>query len=100
MAPRLNRSSASLASSTKNEPSTPCGRPTRPTMTSSLLDNLEHDAAPLAGRARADDRAKRPGDAAGATDHLAAVGLRHVELEHRGVLAFDRLDAHGVRVVD
>ena len=40
VAPRAKRSAESLPPSTKNEPSTPCGRPTRPTVTSSSLTFL------------------------------------------------------------
>ena len=41
-----------------------------------------------------------PGEPALAADHLAAIGLGDVELEHRRVLALDLLDANRLRVVD
>ena len=98
-APRAKRSGASLAPSTKKEPSTPCGRPTRPTVTSSLNDVEDHALA-RSGGARAHDRAQRPGEPALAADHLAAVIGGDVELEHGRILALDLLDAHGIGIVD
>src|SRR6186713_3037441 len=103
-APTAKRSRSSLAPSTTKEPSRPCGRPTRPTGTSSatllLVDDLELDALVLVCAARAHDRAERTGDAALAPDHLADVGLGHSELEHGGAVALDTCDRYLVGVVD
>src|SRR5438093_3138351 len=99
MAPTSNRSGSSLARSTKKEPSSPCGRPTRPTVTYSV-DDLDKNAIARARRAGTDDRAQRPRDPALAADHLADVVLGHVQLQDVGALALDLLDANRVRVVD
>src|SRR5260221_14751546 len=40
VSPRANVSARSLGRSTKNEPSSPCARPTRPTTTRSLGDGI------------------------------------------------------------
>src|SRR6185295_497551 len=84
-APTAKRSGSSLAPSTTKEPSRPCGRPTRPTGTTSstalLVDDLELNALVLVRSARAHDRTERAGDATLAPDHLADVRLGHPQLE-------------------
>src|SRR5207244_12937649 len=97
--PPANRTRASSDCATKKEPSMPYGRPTRPTLTSSV-DDLDKDAVARPRRARPDDRAQRPGDPALAADHLADVVLGDVQLQHVRAVALDLLDVDRVRIVD
>src|SRR6185503_9044835 len=102
-APTSNRPSSSLADSTTKAPSTPCGRPTRPTLTRSSpgsVGNLEDVALVGAGAARTDDAPQRPRDPSLLPDDLADVVGRDVEVEDDGVLALLLLDAYSIRLVD
>src|SRR5439155_16605436 len=74
-------SSSGAASSTWNDPSSPCGRPMRPAKSPSVNDVDEH-AALLAHRRRLDDGPQRVGRPAAAADDLAVVVLGDGELEH------------------
>src|SRR3990170_5465141 len=103
VAPTSNRWGSSLPSSTTNAPSTPCGRPTRPTRTTSRLGsvgNLEQVALFGPGPCRADDAPEGSSDAALPADDLAHVVGRDVEMEDDCVLALLRLDANGARLGD
>jgi hypothetical protein len=103
-APAAKRSGASLASSTTNEPSSPCGRPTRPTATQRpprrSVDNLEQP--PLAGlrAARAHDRAQRPRHPAVLPDYLADVLPGDMKLEDDGIVALAPYDPDLLLPVD
>src|SRR6478736_4885838 len=101
--PISKRVGSSLACSTTNAPSTPWGRPTRPTETYSgpgSVGNLEHVALVRPRPARPDDAAQGPRDPALLADHLADVVGRDMEPEDDGVLMRLRLDANGVGLVD
>src|SRR5207244_1579711 len=72
--PTSNQRSSSLASSTTTDPSSPCGRPTRPTTTRlTSLGNLDEHPPAFADGGGAHDRAQRTHDPATAADHLADV---------------------------
>src|SRR5262245_37740415 len=103
VAPLAKRASSLLACSTTKAPSSPCGRPTRPTRTSSCspsVGNLEDIALVRAGARGPHDAAERARHPPLAPDHLADVVLRHEEVEDDRVLPLLGLDAHRVRVVD
>ena len=68
-----------------NPPSLPCGRPTRPTRSSSV-DDLDHDALSFLGAIGLHDGAQRLDRAALTADHLAAVVLGDGKLEDDRVL--------------
>src|SRR4051794_17472610 len=83
------------------EPSRPCGRPTRPTMTNSaLLNDLEQDAAVTVRAACPHERAHRPRDASAPADHAAEILGRDLELDHVRVVLVELLDLHLVRLLD
>ena len=67
--------------------------------TASLSDDLEADRLARAGGRHLEQRPQRLGDAAVAPDDLAHVGLGHVQLDDRPVLAVDDLDRDGVGIV-
>src|SRR5439155_22693638 len=100
IAPGENSVSFSLASSTTKEPSRPCGRPTRPTRTSSSLNDLEQDPPVALGAARADDGAESSGDAAASPDHAADVVRGDAQPDDERAVLLDLLDADGVGVLD
>src|SRR2546421_8112429 len=86
-----------------NAPSSPWGRPTRPTKThapSSLVDNLEQDALAALRTARADECPQGSRDAALAADHLADIVLGHAQLEHDGVVTLGPAHLDLVRMRD
>src|SRR5882757_1524597 len=103
--PGANRSSGeSVRTSMLTSPRTPCGRPMRPTTSSTretlstvLVDQVDSDAAATQG---ADHSAQRGGGAAGPADHLAQVVGVHADLEHLAValVAFPHPDL--IRVLD
>src|SRR5919106_4555781 len=98
-APGANRSASSLAASTTKLPSSPCGRPTRPTVTQALVNDLEDGALVPASAARADERAERASDSTLAADHLADVVGGDVQLEHDRTLTLAPDYAHRARLV-
>jgi hypothetical protein len=63
------------------------------------VSDLEDQPAPLAGAARAHDRAECPSDAALAADHLADVVLRDVQAEDDGIFTLLLLHADGIGIV-
>jgi hypothetical protein len=65
-----------------------------------LLDDLDRDAAMLAPRRGAHDRAQRARDPALPADHLAHVVGRDAEQERELSLALLDLDPDGVGLVD
>src|SRR5262245_21446954 len=101
--PRVNRAGSSLGPSTKNEPSRPCGRPTRPTTTGcgllSICD-LEQDAAIGPGRGRARDGTQRARDSPASPDHLPQILGGDVQAQHECAVLLELLDANRVAVGD
>jgi hypothetical protein len=83
-----------------NDPSVPCGRPTRPTRKSSV-DDLDQDSLALFRAIRFHDGAQRLGGAALPSDHLAAVILGDGQLEDdRLVVLLELVDLDAVGLVD
>src|SRR5580765_1631231 len=105
-APTSKRAGVSLASSTTNEPSSPCDLPTRPTATVSgafikpLVDDLELHATLFARASGTDDRAQRACDASLPADHLAQILLRDMQAKDDRVVLVDALHPHLVGLVD
>src|SRR3954464_6985421 len=94
-----SRISSGSAPTTWNEPSSPCGRPTRPASTKSF-DDVDEDAPVVLDRGGLDDRAEGLRGASPASDDLAVVILVHAQLEHqRAVVFLELLDRHLVGVV-
>src|SRR5712691_7954785 len=100
-----NRAGSSLAASTTNEPSRPCGLPTRPTLTKppsdeALFGNLEQHAAvrPRSGGTR--ESPQRLHHAPAPPDHLAAVRLGDVQPQQQVPVRIELLDPDRLRVVD
>jgi len=92
-------SSDGTGDSTWNEPSSPCGRPTRPARIA-LVDDVDEDALVLAHGGRLDERAQRVGGPAAAADHAAVVVIVDGELENHGavrLLELLDLDRLGLR---
>src|SRR4051794_1801341 len=97
---------------TWKEPSSPCGRPMRPTLMSSpaasgsatpraLVDDVDEDAALLLHRGGLDDRPQGVGRAAALADDPAVVVLADGQLEDdRAVLLVELLHRDLVGVVD
>src|SRR5262249_24451866 len=76
------------APTTWNDPSSPCGRPTRPASTNSL-DDVDEDAAVVLDTGGLDDRAEGLRGASPPSDDLAVVILVHAQLEdERAVVLF------------
>src|SRR3954451_16729882 len=91
---------AARGSATRNDPSSPCGRPIRPAGSRSL-DNVDEDTLVLAHRRRLDHRAQRVGGPAAAADDLAVVVLGDRDLEHDGaVVLLELLDRDLPGLVD
>src|SRR5262249_34522666 len=109
------------ASTTWNDPSSPCGRPTRPTRaiargparppenvwsvrrsgTPRSLDDVDEDAPVVLDRGGLDDRPERLGGAPAASDDLSVVILVDGELEHqRAVVLLVGLHLDLVGVID
>jgi hypothetical protein len=83
-----------------NPPSSPCGRPTRPTRSSSV-DDLDEDSLSFLGAIGLHDCAQRIRSAALAPDHLAAIVLGNTQLEDDRVLVLlELVNLDLVRVVD
>src|SRR5262249_40733215 len=95
---RPRRSSGS-APTTWNDPSSPCGRPTRPASTNSP-DDVDEDAPVVLDRGGLDDRAEGLRGASPASDDLAVVILVHAQFEdERAVVLFVLLHRHLVGVI-
>src|SRR6476620_8269788 len=96
------RAGVSLASSTTNEPSSPCDLPTRPTATVSgtLVDDLELHAPLFARASGTHDRAQRASDASLPADHRADIRFRDVHAKDDCVVVVDALHPHSVGIVD
>src|SRR5262249_6936198 len=102
-APTSKRPASSLAPSTTNAPSTPCGRPTRPIRTGSgpgSVGNLEHAALVGPRSASAEGAARRSCDPPLLADHLADVVRSDVQVEHDRVFTLLGLHAPLLRLVD
>src|SRR4029077_12620110 len=89
-APNLNQRGSSLGCSTKNAPSSPCGRPTRPTTTRPSVCNFDEDTLALAHGTRAHARPQRTDNRAAAPNHLADVIRRDVQEQDEGAVALLR----------
>jgi len=64
------------------------------------IGDLDEHAPPVAGGARANERAQSAGNPALAADHLADVVRRHVQHEDESIVALLGVHAHRVGVVD
>src|SRR5205823_5178505 len=86
-------SSSGRGSTTRKEPSRPCGRPTRPatSVAAPLLDDVDEDTLVLAHRRRLDHRAQRVGRPPAPPDDLAVVVLGHRQLEDDGPVVLGEL---------
>ena len=102
--PAANQRASSLASSTKNAPSSPCGRPdpadeTRPGCRSHRRSRPARGGRRGRQLARI-DRAQRAHDPPAAADHLADVVRRRRAAGGRARRRAPRLDPHGIGIVD
>src|SRR3954465_5589741 len=87
-----SRASSGSAPTTWKDPSSPCGRPTRPASTNSL-DDVDEDAPVVLDRGGLDDRPEGLRGASPASDDLAVVVIRDRQLEHeRAVVLLELLD--------
>src|SRR3954471_16794949 len=95
-----SRASSGSAPTTWKDPSSPCGRPTRPAGTNSL-DDVDEDAPVVLDRGGLDDRAEGLRGASPASDDLSVVILVDRELEdQRAVVLLELLDLDGLGGVD
>src|SRR3954466_12985490 len=94
-----SRASSGSSPTTWKDPSSPCGRPTRPASTNSL-DDVDEDAPGVLSRGGLDDRPEGLRGASPASDDLAVVILVHAQLEHeRAVVFLELLHRHLVGVI-
>src|SRR5918994_1710688 len=91
---------------TWKDPSSPCGRPTRPASMGgsvtgpALLDDVDEHAAVVLDRRRLDHGPQRLGGAPATADDLAVVVVADGQLEHeRAVVLLELLDPDAVRLV-